>query len=187
MNNMNNIYNFWFDTFKNPIKWLSCCKEYDMIISKKYKDTLDKLYDINISDNHSNIKECLETIIMIDQFPRHIYRDTDKAYYFEESARTIVYNNLENVDKYNFYENVFFLMPLNHSENVEDKINLVTIYNSLIEKYPEHIVRIHRFIKMIKYRKEVLEKYGRFPRRHFRMNIKLNEDETNYINCGGLF
>ena len=187
MNNMNNIYNFWFDTFKNPIKWLSCCKDYDMIISKKYKDILDKLYDNSISDNFNNIKECLGTVIMIDQFPRHIYRNTDKAYYFEEIARTIVYNNLENVDKYNFFENVFFLMPLNHSENIEDKVILITIYNDMIKKYPEHLVRIERFIKLIKLRKEVLENYGRYPKRHYRMNCKLNKDETKYINRGGFF
>lgn len=181
------IYNFWFDTFKNPIKWLSCCKEYDNMISNKYKNVLDKMYNNDISYNFSNIKECLETVIMIDQVPRHIYRDTEKAYYFEEIGRTIVYKNLENVDHYNFYENVFFLMPLNHSENIEDKVNLIVIYNNLIKKYPDQIVRIKRFIKMIKYRKEILEKYGRYPKRHFRMNCKLNEDEMKYINSGGLF
>lgn len=187
MDHNSDIYNFWFDTFKNPIKWLSCCKEYDDIISKKYKKKLDNMYNINISTKYNNIKECLETIIMIDQLPRHIYRNTNKAYFFEEIARTIVYNNLGNVDYYNFYENVFFLMPLNHSENIDDKIQLITIYNNLIKRFPENLVRIQRFIKMIKYRKEVLEKYGRFPKRHFKFNNKLNEDEIKYINNGGLF
>lgn len=185
------LINFWFTAHKNPIKWLGNNNNFDKIIKEKYQNDLNYI-EKNINKNSiifdfDDKYKCLEIIILMDQIPRHIYRNNIKAFQFEELVKNIVYKNINYLDEFNFYENVFFLMPLVHSENIIDKDNVINYYIKILEKFPEFNNRINRFIKMIKLRKEILEKFNRFPKRHYLIKEKLSSEELEYIENKGLF
>ena len=62
MDNIIELYTFWFE---NEQLWFNCSKEDDLLITKKYSNLLSgKIIDPSI-----------ESIILYDQIPRHIYRN----------------------------------------------------------------------------------------------------------------
>jgi len=181
MTKYSNIYNFWFNTFNNPLKWLHGRKDYDdMIISnfsKDYTDTIDT----------TDSMKCLINIIILDQFSRHMFRNSSKMYSMDNVARNIVLNNINFLAEYNFYESIYFLMPLNHSENIDDKDLLISYYKNLLKRFPEQSKRIERFIKIILERKEVLSKFNRYPKRNSILNRKSTNEEIFYLNNDGKY
>ena len=181
MTKYSNIYNFWFNTFNNPLKWLHGKKDYDdMIISNFSNDY------INTIDTTDSMK-CLINIIILDQFSRHMFRNSSKMYNMDNVARDIVLNNINFLAEYNFYESIYFLMPLNHSENIDDKDLLILYYKNLLKRFPEQSKRIERFIKIILERKEVLSKFNRYPKRNSILNRKSTNEEIFYLNNDGKY
>tara|TARA_B110000858_G_C17391273_1_gene288260 strand:+ start:45 stop:365 length:321 start_codon:yes stop_codon:yes gene_type:complete len=102
-------------------------------------------------------------------------------------ARDIVLNNINFLAEYNFYESIYFLMPLNHSENIDDKDLLILYYKNLLKRFPEQSKRIERFIKIILERKEVLSKFNRYPKRNSILNRKSTNEEIFYLNNDGKY
>ena len=125
MSKYSNIYNFWFNTFNNPLKWLYGRKDYDNMILSNFSNDY-----INTIDTTKNIMKCLINIIILDQFSRHMFRNSSKMYSMDNVARNIVLNNINFLSEYNFYESIYFLMPLNHSENIDDKDLLISYYKT---------------------------------------------------------
>ena len=80
---INKIIKFWFNNnyrFFNEDKWFKKGRLLDKEITKKFKNILllaekDKLAHWNDTKNGF-----LAHTILLDQFSRHIYRDTPKAY-----------------------------------------------------------------------------------------------------------
>ena len=184
MDKYNNIYNFWFNTFNNPLKWLYCKKEYDNIIIANFSnDYINITQTIDTTDS----MKCLINIIILDQFSRHIFRNNKNMYRMDNIARNIVLNNIGFLSDYNFYESIYFLMPLNHSENIDDKDLLISYYNNLLEKFPEQSKRIERFIKIILERKTVLSKFKRYPKRNIILKREPTNEEILYLNNNGKY
>ena len=100
---MGELYEFWF---ANEQLWFNCSKEDDLMIKETYLDLL--LGDI--------IKPSIESIILYDQIPRHIYRgDKIKINYYLNIALKHVEIILPDIEKYNPKEKCFILLPLRHT------------------------------------------------------------------------
>ena len=75
-----NVIDFWFS---NQNSWILMKgkkrDEFDKIISKLFSKLLNFYEEISIHDiiNQKNISKIIEIIICLDQFSRHIYRNTD--------------------------------------------------------------------------------------------------------------
>ena len=176
MTKYSNIYNFWFNTFNNPLKWLHGRTDYDNVILSNFSEDYISIDIIKNIDTIKNIdsKMCLINIIILDQFSRHMFRNNKKMYSKDSIARDIVLNNINFLSEYNFYESIYFLMPLNHSENKDDKDLLISYYKNLLKRFPEQSKRIEKFIKIILERKAILFKFKRYPKR----NIILEREST---------
>jgi tRNA(Ile)-lysidine synthetase-like protein len=100
--------------FQNKEWWFNCSAEIDNYIIEKYIDLLD--YDIS---------RCtfICKILIYDQLPRHIYRNTSShhivEYYLQKAIQCCIQNiqNIQNIDnnKLTDEEFCFALLPLRHS------------------------------------------------------------------------
>ena len=111
-----NVLDFWFPNDKFNKFWFD--KSKDRLIINNYKSKLEKLEKDNIDFNELSDNDLLESIIVLDQFSRSIYRhDKEKVLINDKKALQLSLFFLEKRDflclKFNHL--IFFLMPLRHT------------------------------------------------------------------------
>lgn len=172
---LNNIYNYWFE--KKPKDWFCSGTKYDNEIKELFEEMLLSYNkDIIYSKNSKSI---LSLIILLDQFPRHIYRNQKKSFDYDIESLKIVLDNFKILDNLNDWEKVFFLMPLKHQENYEiQKLNVLlweninknnhnNIYNKALKNSIEHL--------------NIIKKFNRFPKRNLILNRNNTTEEKEYL------
>lgn len=123
----------------------------------------------------------LAYIILLDQFPRNMFRDTGKAFASDRFALAAAKQAIgKNWDlKIDEPARQFFYLPLMHSENLADQDRCVRL---MLDRMPEHgannllHARAHR---------EVIRKFGRFPYRNAALGRRSSETERSYVDHGG--
>ena len=82
------ILNFWFSEIK-PAQWFQKNPDFDQDIEARFEQDY-KLATQGIYDGwQDSSKGALALIILLDQFPRNMYRDTPKAFASDEKALEI--------------------------------------------------------------------------------------------------
>ena len=78
--NYQDVLDFWYSSDIDYNKWFENGRDYDYFIKKKFSNLLYAAENGYLLDWLSTKYSYLALIILLDQFSRHIYRDTDKAY-----------------------------------------------------------------------------------------------------------
>jgi uncharacterized protein (DUF924 family) len=130
----------------------------------------------------------LALIILTDQFPRTIYRNTAQAFSCDEKALAWCIEGLEQkVDReLRPIERVFFYLPLEHAEYLEHQAlsvkyfgELASTINSeqkaLFDGYLDYAVR-HR---------QIIERFGRFPHRNKVLGRESTPEELAFLSEPG--
>ena len=179
MKTLQNVYTFWFDKKDNYNKWFIDSKKNDTYITRHFKELLlfykKKNKNSTIHYEEYTMKELISLIILFDQFSRQIYRGSPKAYAMDTRSKDISLYLIENglIENLSENEQLFALLPLQHSTNLEDLyilLELLYILNN--NKLFVHHTREH--IK-------VLQLFDRYPKRNKSLAIKSTPAEMEYI------
>lgn len=123
----------------------------------------------------------LAYIILLDQFPRNMFRDDAQAFQADDVARAAAKVAISKGWDLKIDEPArqFFYLPLMHSESIMDQERCVRL---MLERMPEtgasnllH-ARAHR---------EVIRRFGRFPYRNEVLGRHSSADEAKFLNEGG--
>jgi uncharacterized protein (DUF924 family) len=175
----NEIYNFWFENSKH---WFYPSKEFDEKVSK-FKAYLD-LYPSGLLNCWKETNQgLLSLIILLDQFPRNIFRGYSEAYDYDELALDLVMKNMKKLENFTYWEKVFFLMPLQHSEDISiQKLNL-ELWKDIIskEKNDKNLKLYQKAYKNVEKHYQLIETFGRFPKRNIILKRKNTEEENLYL------
>ncbi|SPF80397.1 DUF924 family protein [Pseudoprimorskyibacter insulae] len=123
----------------------------------------------------------LAYILLLDQFPRNMFRDTGQAFASDRVALAAAKQAIARGWDLKIDEPArqFFYLPLMHSESQEDQDHCVRLMK---ERLPEtgagsllH-ARVHR---------EVIRQFGRFPYRNEALSRHTTEREQAYLGAGG--
>jgi uncharacterized protein (DUF924 family) len=186
---MSEIYTFWFNesmTFSHYFGEKAF--ELDDYIKEKFEDKLLLAKNGGLKEWLNNSINCLEYIILTDQFPRHIYRNKKNAFKFSHLAEWAMIEGLERgyLNKFTDLQAGFFLSPAKHSEN--PIISRLGILNHKITNIKFESKISNKFLKSMLQHNEVLKKFGRFPKRNRILGRKNTEEEEKYIaNTKGQF
>ena len=90
------------------------------------KDKFEKDYDKYLLNEYTGWPQDrdgrLAAILLLDQFPRSMFRKTAKSFDADASASIIAYETVKNDEvwkEYEVFEKRFFLVSLMHAENLE--------------------------------------------------------------------
>ena len=171
------IISFWFNRLQ-PKDWWSKNRELDRIIKLKFGTILNQGAKGLLANWRAEPSGRLAEIIVLDQFPRHIYRDRGEAYEFDTRAQSCCLMALDDQAHISLsaIENTFLLMPLIHSEEMElqrSGVELLRSYGtrSAYESAVRHL--------------EVIKKFRRFPHRNISLNRKSTEAEEIFLSSPG--
>jgi len=190
------IHRFWFGVLKTPADfprekvafWFMKNDNVDRLIREAYlsilEDTLQGLFE----DWKKTPRGYLCMILVLDQFPRHIYRNKPQSFAQDPLALELVLKGIEKgIDQDLFpVERMFFYMPLQHSEDLKNQERSVALYTDLLEDV--HQMMKPPFLEFLKYAKmhlDVIKRFGRFPHRNAILSRPSTPEEEAFLKTPG--
>lgn len=166
---------FWFEETQ-PSQWFQRNDEFDKIVRERFDMTYamarDGLCDDWAVDAHGALALC----IVLDQFPRNMFRRTASSYATDEKALLIAKAALhKGFDQVlDPLKRRFLYLPFEHSENMADQDRSVQLFESMKDDDPVgyEYALAHR---------EVIRKFGRFPMRNKALGRESTKEELAYI------
>src|SRR6185295_12740123 len=111
----------------------------------------------------------LALIILTDQFPRNIYRDSPQAFGFDAQALKWSLEGIElGFDRsLRPIERVFFYLPLEHSEQLEHQERSVSMSSELVPIVTADQREIfEHYLNFAILHRDIIARFGRFPHRN---------------------
>jgi uncharacterized protein (DUF924 family) len=167
------ILKFWFEETE-PEQWFQKNSDFDAAIRNRFDNdyamAMDGIYDGWMDTP----KGCLALIILLDQFPRNMFRDRLQMFASDGKALSIAKHAVaKGFDKdMTLHEKVFTYLPFEHSENLDDQIKSLELFAPTRDENP-------LFYDYAKKHYDVIKKFGRFPHRNAileRQSTKLEEE-----------
>jgi uncharacterized protein (DUF924 family) len=173
------ILDFWFEETQ-PAQWFQVNPDFDDAVKKRFEDAYDKGARGIFDDWKMDPDECLALCILLDQFPRNIYRGTPKAFATDGkaliAAKFALSKGFDQV--LSPMKRRFIYLPFEHSENLNDQRKCVDLFEKLKKDDPLGYDYALRHLK-------VIEKYGRFPHRNKILSRMNTPDEEEYLAQAG--
>ena len=169
------VLDFWFEEIHPSDWWRS--EQLDTVIEDRFLSLFKSLEENIPNEWRNSPKACLAAIIVLDQFPRNIFRGNKRAYANDSKALEICKKAIREDFHLSLShtERVFLYIPLQHSENVQDQELSLQLYSALEGTGTLDFVRQH---------KEVIDKFGRFPQRNRILGRTSTPDEVAFLEEG---
>ncbi len=130
----------------------------------------------------------LALILLLDQLPRAIHRDTPGAFAQDAAARILAEQGLETRanELLRPIERLFLYLPFEHSEDLEDQDRSVELFRELAESVPEEQrPTFSNFIDYAQKHREVIARFGRFPHRNRILDRESTAEEAAFLEQPG--
>ena len=185
------ILDFWFGDLNDQNShaeqakiWWGKNVEIDQYIDQHFQQ--DVLNAMNGKYQHwlTAPKSTLALIILLDQFTRHIYRNTPKAFAYDALALKSAKLGLSlDYDKQlSIFEQAFFYMPFEHAENLAEQERAVSLFYQLYQRSPAHQKdALAHYHKSANDHKAIIERFGRFPHRNEILNRISTLEEQEFL------
>ena len=130
----------------------------------------------------------LSLIILLDQFPRSMFRGQAHAFAYDEQALGLALSGLQSAadGALDTLERMFFYMPLQHSEQLEVQDESVAAYRRLLSEAPEDLRGVcQEALDAAEEHRDIIRRFGRFPSRNRAMGRASTPEERAYLEGGG--
>ncbi len=192
------VLDYWFADSANDAQaaaqrmgfWFEASDATDADIQHRFADLVEPAAIGDYSDWGGDPRDCLALILVLDQFPRNLYRGTGAAFKHDALAfgLTLVGQRLAYLESLTPIEQVFFLMPYQHIEDLERQREGVALYQQLVESVDEEwrpLVSGTRDFAQAHL--DIIEQFGRFPHRNAALNRESTAAELAYLADGESF
>ena len=172
------ILNFWFEESSSKDHWAKN-NEYDQKIRERFLDDVEKAIQNEYDEWQDEAKSSLALIILLDQFSRNLYRDNPKSYSQDTKARLLVIEGVDRqyLDELELTERLFYLLPLIHSEEIQDHI----FVKQLGEVFLKNHINYENIMKSWDDHTNVIKRFRRYPHRNKILNRESTIDEISFL------
>lgn len=165
------ILSFWFAAENKP-KWFIKKQEFDREITSKFLNYYEEAAKGDLDHWQESLDGSLALIILLDQFPRNMFRGDARSFATDSRAiaitKKIIAQNIDHQASEDYKH--FLYMPLMHSEDLADQelsVELFT-YNPRARDYAiRHM--------------EIIKKFGRFPHRNIILGRESTVEEIQFL------
>lgn len=178
------ILDFWFGHpdapgyGKQQTFWFNPQPGFDEELRNRFLKDYQKAAQGFLDDWMDLPHTCLALILLLDQFPRNMFRGTPQAFATDwEALSTAQHAVSQGYDRELLpVQRWFIYLPFEHSENIEHQRRCVKLFQQ-ISHDPESAAAIaHAFRHM-----EIIERFGRFPHRNLILGRTSTPEEKEFL------
>ncbi len=182
------LLEFWFGALGDPERgsmrkvWFEKDAAFDAAIREKFHDAVLEAGRGRLDNLSGTADGVLALLLLLDQFPRNVFRGEAQAYAYDAKARAVarlaVGMGLDKV--LSPVERIFIYLPFEHSEDMEDQIRSVALFKTLPpvawrDEAVDYAVRHH----------DIIARFGRFPHRNALLGRTSTADERVFLQQPG--
>jgi uncharacterized protein (DUF924 family) len=151
------IVSFWRDA--GPDTWFEEDESFDQAIRSRFLSTYEAAANGELAVWEDSAVGALALLLLLDQFPRNMFRGNARAFAADALARAVADRALERGfdQATDLALRPFFYLPFMHSESPIDQDRSVRLYEALGDAEQLRYAREHR---------DVVQRFGRFPARN---------------------
>lgn len=174
------VLKFWLDDVDQK-QWYVQDDDLDRKIVEKFEATWNEAMEGSWGLWLTYPSGALAYIILMDQFPRNMFRGTAKAFASDKIALAVAKQAIHRGWDLKIDEPArqFFYLPLMHSENLCDQERCIRLMKERMPESGESNL-IHA-----KAHREVIRLFGRFPYRNEALDRQMTDSEQAYVDEGG--
>lgn len=178
------VLGFW--TAAGPDKWFAKSDAFDDAIRLKFEPVhlaaSRGKYDAWAADPSHGAEGALALVILLDQFPRNLYRDSGHAFATDGKARAVAAAAVAaGHDKAVAAElRPFFYLPYEHSESLADQDTSIALFEGLLKDTGDA-----DSLKWAIAHRDIIARFGRFPHRNKALGRSTTAAEQAFLDEGG--
>lgn len=164
--------------------WWSKNPQVDEEIRQRFEGLVAKAAAGELSDWQMTPRGKLALILLTDQFPRNIYRDTPRAFACDPKALAECLDGVTRGLDLSLrpIERVFFYLPLEHSESLEHQEQSVKQFRELIDAVGADLKGVFaQYLDFAVRHREIIARFGRFPHRNKILGRESTAEEAAFL------
>lgn len=164
--------------------WFSANPEVDAQLHTAFGGLLDQARSGGLDDWLKTPEGVLAAILVTDQLPRNLHRDSAEAFALDPQSRAWALAGIESGTDRGLppIQRVFFYLPLEHAEDLGLQDRSVTLFEQLEREAPSGGARMFAaFTDYARKHREVIARFGRFPHRNGVLGRTTTDEETRYL------
>ncbi|MFR0692367.1 DUF924 family protein [Enterobacterales bacterium AE_CKDN230030158-1A_HGKHYDSX7] len=160
----------------------SACQDVDS--ENRFGGLVRQALDGGLREWEASPQSWLALILLLDQLPRMIFRDTPRAYAGDARAQQLVRQGLQaGFDRQlPRIERVFVYIVLEHAEDLASQDEAVRLYEALqAESSEREKVLFAGYLAYAHKHQVVIARFGRFPHRNAILGRACSDEETQFL------
>ena len=170
------INDFWF-VETDPKLWFGKNAEFDTLIRQRFSSIYEAAARGVCDDWQKDALACVALCIVLDQFPRNMFRDAPRSFATDAKALTVarqaVDNGLDRAATVEDKHRHFLYTPFMHSEALEEQRMCLALVSERMDN-PDVVAYAERHLAII-------ERFGRFPHRNVILGRADTAEEAEFL------
>lgn len=166
-------------------KWFTKDPLFDEKIRLLFSDEIEGALAGELKHWESQPESALALLLLLDQFPRNIFRNLPKSFMGDSRARAVAHKSISlQWDKlFSPVQRGFFYLPFEHSENAEDQKLSVALFSQLYEfnKTTNDSEQLKGFLEFAIKHQEIIQRFMRFPHRNWVLGRLSTAKEVEFL------
>jgi uncharacterized protein (DUF924 family) len=171
-----NILAFWREA--GPERWYRRDAAFDTAIRSQFLPLWQKAAAGELSSWETSDDGALALVIVLDQFPRNMFRDDMRTYSSDALAREVASRAIARGTDMRVEGALleFLYMPLMHSELLSDQLRCVELFRKAGNSRNREYAEDHA---------DIIRRFGRFPHRNRILGRMTTSEEQAFLDQGG--
>ena len=186
MSRVEEILSFWFGEPRDDQAyceerrqlWFAQDPHFDQEIRDRFAGDYQLAATGKLTDWQDSPRSALALLILLDQFPRNMFRGDPRAFATDPLAREVAAGLVHRgADRQLLaVERLFVYLPFMHSENLTDQRHSVALFQQLAQDCAYLDSRSYA----LKHQ-EIIERFGRFPHRNAVLSRPSTAEESEFL------
>ena len=175
-NTPSDVLTFW--RAAGPEKWFKKDAAFDAEVARRFLATYEAAADGRLSAWEAAPESALALLLVLDQFPRNMFRGQARVYAADPLAREIAERAIaQGFDQHTPpAERRFFYLPFMHSESLADQERCLALSQAFKDD---------EFAKYAEQHANIVRRFGRFPHRNAMLGRTITPEEQEFLDAGG--
>ena len=163
--------------------------ERDETIARQFRRHIDEAAAGALDHWAGSPHRLLALVLLLDQFPRHVFRGRARAYAQDHRAMAFAMHGVTTgADAaLTLAQRLFLYLPLQHAESASMQEESIAAYRRLLaDAPPQHRKLFESTLEFAEQHRRIVQRFGRFPHRNAALSRRSTPEEVEFLQTGEL-